>query len=138
MKECLNCGIEFEPKRKDAKYCSPNCRVTHSRKKGIVTDNVTLSDPVVTDNFEFTIKHKPLNPEFDDEAMRQSKATVRTAKYYYQVPLAAIPVIKKGWPSMPDYMNGRQYFLWWKNNFEVNDSDDPVILNPVTPTKVLA
>lgn len=29
--ECTNCGISFEPKRSDSKYCSSNCRVTAFR-----------------------------------------------------------------------------------------------------------
>lgn len=29
--KCLNCGTEFEPKRKTAKFCSSKCRVYASR-----------------------------------------------------------------------------------------------------------
>lgn len=85
-----------------------------------VTESVT---------FKFTIKHKPLNPDSDDEDVAKKAAQVRSAKYWYDVPLAAIPVLEKDWPAMPEYMNGRQYFLWWKNNFEVK-AGSPVIHNP--------
>lgn len=123
--ECQNCGIEIESKRTDAKFCSPNCRVTFSRKASVVTDNVTLSDSPVTDNFEYyTIsKANGLGRKVDE------KSGVKKAQYWYDVPIAAIPVIKKGFPECPEYMNGRQYFLWWKNEFKMN-GDIPEILNP--------
>lgn len=128
MRNCEECGIEFEG-RKDAKFCSPKCRVTFSRKAGVVTDNVTLSDPLVTDNFEFTVTVGKDNP--DD--VKKSKEILRNAKYWYDVPLAAQPKIKKDWPKMPESMNGRQYFLWWKNEFKMN-GDKPEILNPYPET----
>lgn len=124
--KCINCGIDFTSKRVDAKYCSSNCRVTFSRKASIVTDNVTLSEPTVTDNFSFTIITSENNPN----DVKQSKNKVQTAKYWYDVPLAAKPIIKKGWPKMPDYMNGRQYFLWHKNDFKTEDDGTPIIHNP--------
>lgn len=37
---------------------------------------------------------------------------------------------------MPDYMNGRQYFLWWKNEFAVHEDlnkgelGTPILHNP--------
>ena len=132
--KCTNCNIEFEG-RSDAKFCSPKCRVTFNRKGSVVTDNVTLSDPDVTDNFEFfTISKANGLGRTEDE-----KSKTRKAKYWYDVPLAAVPVIKKDWPKLPIFpatedrpetsMNGRQYFLWWKNNFEENETG-PVIHNP--------
>ena len=33
IKECPICGIEFEPKRSDAVYCSARCRVAASRER---------------------------------------------------------------------------------------------------------
>jgi hypothetical protein len=54
---------------------------------------------------------------------------IREAVYWYDVPIAAVPVYEKDWPKMPDYMNGRQYFLWWKNEFKENDGV-PEIHNP--------
>lgn len=123
--ECQNCGIEMDKQRRTAKYCSPKCRVTASRKSGVVTDNVTLSEQDVTLNFKFyTITKKNGMGRLEDD-----KSKIREAKYWYDVPLAAIPVIEKDWPAMPDYMNGRQYFLWWKNNFKMN-KDTPEILCP--------
>ena len=129
MKNCEQCGTEFSSKRESAKYCSPKCRVTASRKAGVVTDNVTLSDADVTLTFKFTIKRN----KKDDRPN-----PVRTAKYWYDVPLAAIPVLQKGWPEVPIFetldgtepMNGRQYFLWWKNNFDMQENGTPIIHNP--------
>ena len=125
MNKCENCGIELVGRRTGAKFCSPKCRVTFSRKQSIVTDNVTFSDELVTDKFEFyTINKANKMGRKEDE-----KSKLRKALYWYDIPLAAIPVIKKDYPEMPDYMNGRQYFLWWKNEFKV-DNEKPVILDP--------
>jgi len=122
--KCNNCNIEFEPKRKDAKYCSPRCKLQAFRKDSIETDNVTLKSIPETDNFKFyTISKANSLGRKEDE-----KSGIREAKYWYDVPLGAIPVKQKGWPEMPEFMNGRQYFLWWKNNFE--EDVQPVILNP--------
>lgn len=38
--KCLNCGTEFEPKRKTAKFCSSKCRVYASR-------GLTFNDRVI-------------------------------------------------------------------------------------------
>jgi hypothetical protein len=128
MKQCELCGIEFEAQRDSAKYCSAKCRVTASRKGSLVTPNVTLSDPDVTLSlyFEFyTISKANGLGRKEDE-----KLGTRKVKYWYDVPLGAIPVIKKDWPKMPEFMNGRQYFLWWKNDFKINEQGDPIIHNP--------
>lgn len=126
--KCINCDIEFEG-RKDAKFCSPKCRVTFSRKQSLVTDNVTLSAPAVTDNFEFYTIAKARDPLPNQTKETDTKSKLRAAKYWYDVPLGAIPVIQKDWPPIPSWMNGRQYFLWWKNEFKVNE-DIPEIHNP--------
>jgi hypothetical protein len=102
-----------------------------------VTHNVTLNEPTVTHKFKFTIKRN----NQDDQPN-----PVREALYWYDVPLAAVPVKQKGWPDVPifpavgkepeTFMNGRQYFLWWKNDFKVNEDPEkgelgmPVIHNP--------
>lgn len=123
-RKCVVCEIDISDKRQGAKTCSKNCRKELSRLES-VTHNVTLSVSDVTLIFEFyTISKANGLGRKEDE-----KSTVRKAKYWYDVPLAAIPVIQKGWPKMPDFMNGRQYFLWWKNEFEVRDAV-PVIHNP--------
>lgn len=123
---CKNCGIDLSKQRSTAKFCSPNCRVTFSRKASVVTDSVTLTEPPVTLTFKFTVKAAADNP--DD--VKKDKRKVREAKYWYDVPLAAIPVLQEGWPEMPELMNGRQYFLWWKNEFITEEDGKPVILNP--------
>lgn len=35
--KCLNDGVEFEPKRKTAKFCSDKCRIAYARTNGIDT-----------------------------------------------------------------------------------------------------
>ena len=120
---CQVCGIEFES-AKVAKTCSAKCRQILSRQSS-VTPNVTLDDPIVTPTFEFyTISKANGMGRPKDE-----KSKMRTAIYWYDVPLGAIPVIQKDWPKMPNYMNGRQYFLWWKNDFKTKE-DNAVIHNP--------
>lgn len=123
--QCLVCGIELENKRTDARYCSPKCRKEASRNKSVVTDNVTLSNIPVTLNFEFVTISKANGLG----RTRDEQSKVRKAVYWYDVPIAAVPIIKKDWPEMPEHMNGRQYFLWWKNEFKENDKG-PVLYNP--------
>lgn len=85
-------------------------------------------------SFKFTIK---IGPDDEERGLVGVKNRVREADTWENVPLAAIPIIQKGWPEMPDFMNGRQYFLWWKNEFKLQDSKDkpgsgqPEILNPL-------
>ncbi len=128
---CEVCKIEFES-TKPAKTCSAKCRVTLARLRVTKDPNVTLAEPNVTHDvtFEFTVPYnrKPKDEGYDEDVVKQ-RTKVRTAIYWYDVPLAAVPVREKDWPEMPEWMNGRQYFLWWKNNFEVKDGQ-PVILNP--------
>lgn len=123
--ECEVCKIEFESKRKDAKYCSPKCRKDAFLKRSIGTDNVTFGTDIGTDNFKFYTITKAHPGAGEVEA----KSAIREAKYWYDVPLGAIPVIQEGWPDMPEFINGRQYFLWWKNEFKENGGV-PEILNP--------
>lgn len=135
---CTECGIEFEAKRKDAKFCSSKCRKDASRKASIVTDNVTLSDISVTDKFEFTTQYSrtPKDKGYDADIAQASRKP-RTALYWYDVPIDAVPVLKEGWPELPNfgtekepqYMNGRQYFLWWKNEFKTTKAG-PELNNP--------
>lgn len=130
INKCVVCQIEFESK-KSAKTCSPKCRVTLSRF-GVTKDpNVTLAEPRVTHDvtFKFYTVAKGRKPLVGQTKEADQKSEIRTAKYWYDVPLGAIPVYQKGWPKMPDYMDGRQYFLWWKNNFE-EKATGPVIHNP--------
>jgi hypothetical protein len=124
---CQVCKIGFES-TKPAKTCSPKCRVTLARLRVTDNPNVTLASPNVTRavTFRFTVKVNSDKEEF----VKFAANIVREAKYWYDVPLGAIPKLEKDWPPMPEYMNGRQYFLWWKNNFEKNYKDEPVILNP--------
>lgn len=121
---CDLCRVQFQSKRKDAKYCSPRCRVTASRKDSVVTDNVTHKQP---EQFEFHTKYRHTKSGIYEN--EDGLAEVRKATVWYDVPLGAVPILKEGWPEMPEYMNGRQYFLWWKNNFAIKN-EKPEILSP--------
>lgn len=145
MKQCEVCGIEFESKRADAKYCSKQCRKQAFLKRSIGTDkrsdgtdNLQIVERIILPEteFRFTIRQRPGNAEGDDN-WNETKAKIRTAKYWYDVPLAAVPELQKDWPAVPEFetkfgpepMNGRQYFLWWKNDFDTKDGK-PVIYSP--------
>lgn len=129
---CEACGLKFESV-KPARTCSPKCRVTLSRSRVTHGGNVTLAEPDVTHDvtFEFTVAYnkKPGDKGYDADVDKKRK-TVRTALYWYDVPIAAIPRVKKSWPKIPHNLNGRQYFLWWKNEFKVTDEGTPIIHNP--------
>lgn len=132
---CTVCGIEFESV-KPAKTCTPKCRVTLSRS-GVTQDpNVTLANPRVTPTFKFYTIQKAREPLKGQTKEEDTESKVREATYWYDVPLGAIPVMQKDWPEVPEFMNGRQYFLWWKNNFQLNEDPEkgevgsPLILNP--------
>lgn len=134
MSKCLNCGIEFETKRADAKTCSPKCRKDLHNKRSIGTDKRSdgtlnaefVEHLIVPEVFKFTIVQSP-----DPTRYMPDKDKVREAKYWYDVPLAAVPIVKKGWPTVPADMHGRQYFLWWKNEFKTTEDGTPVIHNPL-------
>jgi len=55
---------------------------------------------------------------FKFKSKADKKGVIREAENWYDVPLSAQPVITGDWPKMPEYMNGRQYFLWMKNGFK--------------------
>lgn len=132
VNKCQVCGVEFESK-KVAKTCSARCRKVLSHQTS-VTPNVTLGEHDVTPElmFKFTIRQFPGSVRGDGD-WNENKARIREAKYWYDVPLAAVPVLHKDWPQVPEFadgpMNGRQYFLWWKNDFDMRDGV-PVIYDP--------
>lgn len=137
MNKCNTCGKDFESKRVDARYCSATCRVKASRLGSVDPLSVTNPELNVTD---VTDNQEPVLQIMVDEAIPDEydvfvftvvgkPSNVRHAKYWYDVPLAALPVLRDGWPEMPDCMHGRQYFLWWKNGFKL-EGINPVILNP--------
>ena len=133
MRNCAVCGIDITDKKETAKTCSPKCRKELSRLES-VTPNVTLGDQIVTPEIYFEFYTETVGRKTDLGNTPSEKHSIRKAKYWYDVPIAAIPVIKKGWPTKPDYINGRQYFLWWKNNFEMGKGespfDGPILWNP--------
>lgn len=124
---CEYCGKPYQSKRDDSKFCSTTCRVKNSRTASVNQEGEVNSVPekkleIEEEIFEFTVAVKP--------------NIVRTAKYWYNVPLGALPVMQEGWPDMPQYMHGRQYFLWWKNGFET-DEVGPVIIDPSAPPEIV-
>ncbi len=124
MNKCVICGLEISGK---AKTCSPAHRKLLSRQGSVtsVTGEISVTSP---DEASVTFDFYTISKANGMGRLKDEKSPVRKAKYWYDVPIAAVPVIKKGWPEMPEYMNGRQYFLWWQNEFK--EKDGPVIHNP--------
>lgn len=122
--KCVVCGNEFDSKRPTAKYCSGKCRAKASRDTSIVQEDEKIVLDDIEKPFRFYIKST------NSRTGEVTKHPTRTASNWFNVPVAAIPIIEKGDPPMPDYMNGRQYFLWRKNNFKVDDNGKIVIYNP--------
>lgn len=121
MNICNQCGNKFEAKTKRALFCSDKCRASYNREK-VNTDRVEIDEPK-ENVFYFRTKDKTTKTKLSED--------IRSATVWYNVPLSAVPIIKKGYPEMPDFMDGRQYFLWWKNDFKVNEKNNmPVIYNP--------
>ena len=136
-KTCIVCGETFEAARADARFDKPSCRKRYQRNPeeydGTPAANtpqaekMTLEKPAVRPPFRFRTPNFRADDGFNENGFR-------TAKYWYDVPLAAIPFPYEGEPAMPDYMNGRQYFLWRAMDFKVNDKGQAVLLDP-TPTR---
>ena len=53
---CIYCNKEFDSKRATAKYCSPSCRVKHSRVS--VTENLSVTPLSVTKELSVTEKEE--------------------------------------------------------------------------------
>jgi hypothetical protein len=121
--KCEVCGIEITG---NAKTCSPRCRMALSRQKSVTSGVSVTREIEASVTFEFyTLSKANGMGRKEDE-----KLAIRKAKYWYDVPLAAIPVMAEGFPEMPGFMNGRQYFLWWKNDFKTEKDGQPIIISP--------
>lgn len=120
--KCVVCNNEFDGSRQTAKYCSGKCRAKASRDTSLKQADIELDAPEKP--FRFYIQN------INSHTGEITKKNIRTATNWFNVPIAAIPIVDKGDPAVPDYMNGRQYFLWKKNNFKTNENDNPIIYNP--------
>ena len=131
MNKCIVCGIEFEG-RSDAKYCSTSCRKKASRVgtiENISEEIVVVEQKPAMGEFEFMAPNIRMKSGFWEDD--KGEVVIRKAKYWYDVPLGAVPVAKDGEPEMPTFMNGRQYFLWRDNGFQTDEkSGAPIIVNP--------
>jgi recombination protein RecA len=54
--KCLNDGVEFEPKRKTAKFCSDACRIAYARTKGIDPKTGEIIEPKVAKDTDVPTK----------------------------------------------------------------------------------
>lgn len=128
-KTCVVCGVIFEAKRSDARFDTEKCKKKFQRNPELfigVGEEVELVPLVEEKPFRFKT---PSRNGFNEDDWRE-------AKHWYDVPLAAIPKIEEGNPDMPEWMNGREYFLWRANDFEMNEENGkPRIINPIRPPK---
>lgn len=122
QKTCEHCQETFETTSKRARYCSDKCRIAASRHREPVSvkeGKVKMEDRV------YRFKTFLINKETGEKEY----SPVRTARTWVDVPLNGVPVREEGWPEKPDYMDNRQYYLWWDNHFKT-DKGTPVITNP--------
>ena len=101
------CGKEFEPKRKDARYCSTPCRVKAARLS--VTKNkisVTKDRLSVTSDTD-----KPKNDTYNDKSVTDKPGTV-TDNVTDKLSVTT-PIIEDGHLRLPDHY---QYHAPGKDN----------------------
>lgn len=128
-KKCLNCGKVFVAERVTAKFDTPKCRVEYSRdgtpkENTPAAENIKMEKPVVKEVFRFKTPNTRTESGFHEKVVDNlptGEVIVRTATRWYDVPISAIPVPYEGEPGMPEWMDGRQYFLWRENNFKMED-----------------
>lgn len=130
---CINDGVIFEAKRSTKQFCSDKCRVEYSRKQSAVEEErIAVVEPKAVVPFRFKTPDKRAASGFHED---ENGVRVRTASVWTNVPLCAIPIVEKGDPAVPEWMNGRQYFLWRANEFKLSDENSPIpgipeIINP--------
>lgn len=125
MNQCEVCGTEIEGR---AKTCSVKCRKALSRDRSVTGDGSVTLETKKSVTFEFRTPNLRSDSGWHEDD--KGKPIVRKALTWFEVPIAAQPVLQKDWPKMPEGMNGRQYFLWWRNEFKIEEDGRPVIINP--------
>lgn len=123
---CIVCGVVFESKRSDARFDTQACKKKYQRNPELFTgisEEVDMVPEKAPKPFLFKTPNNRSSTGYNEDDWREGKA-------WYDVPIAAIPKIYQGDPEMPEWMNGREYFLWRANDFEV-ENDRPQILNPL-------
>ena len=99
----------------------------YSRKRVNKSEEIKIEPPKEKAVFTFKTPNKRTASGFHEKD--DGTVVVRKATVWYDVPLAAIPITGKGEPEMPEWMDGRQYFLWRENDFKTRDGK-PVIVDP--------
>lgn len=69
--KCLNDGVEFEPKRKTAKFCSDACRIAYARTKGIDPKTGEYKQEYPSTPEEAKVAEKTYDREKNLEAFRK-------------------------------------------------------------------
>lgn len=131
---CIVCGTIFESSRSDARFDTDACRKKFARNPELYTGAASkelevVDPPKGRGPFRFRTKNYLTGSGFHED--ESGKVIIRTATRWYDVPLGAVPLLEKGDPKMPEWMDGRQYFLWRENDFRVSDADKPIIINPI-------
>ena len=91
LKTCNKCGKEFNAERGTAKYCSPKCRMAHSRvsvtdKEVSVTNELSVTEPNVTVK-EDDETRQWLIQQFkdDDKTESEIKSIMKAQDNYYHI-----------------------------------------------------
>ena len=143
-RKCTVCNNEFETSRSDAKFCSAGCRKKYQRNPDAYLPTGIAITPVaeeVANAVESTLdkdgdrtsfphyrkNNRTESGYWEDE---NDKPIIYTSNSWVDVPFNAVPVKKRGHPPMPDYMNGRQYYLWQLVDFSVNENNEAIIFDP--------
>jgi hypothetical protein len=133
---CIVCNKEFDG-RADARFDSDACRKKFARdplKYTGIDEGVEMVAPKPISEFHFyTVDSRSKSGYTEDD---DGNILIRDAKYWYDVPLGAVPFNAADEPEMPKFMNGRQYFLWRANGFDTG-LNGPVIIDPTPKYKDL-
>lgn len=100
--KCLNDGVEFEAKRKTAKFCSPKCRVEYARKEGIdmksgeVSERRKVANRIADANNKFSSKLKTVESENPFERVDDDYDTEKALKAFKKMGLKETSWVSTG------------------------------------------
>lgn len=104
VKNCLNCGNEFEAKRDSAKYCSDNCRVKWNWKHRNERKKIGLQ-----------VIEKRIIELLDKFETKQSVvAAAKPINNYFQQPIRQVSKTPQQWvDEKRNCENDEQYTAWF-------------------------
>jgi len=79
--KCINCGKEFTPKRKTAKYCSADCRKLAFQNKN-ANDKKSENRTLKSENRTLTHQKTPKSTNSDTLSQKQNSSTKGFRQHY--------------------------------------------------------